>query len=165
MKKLFFVSIMCLVILFGFSNSNATLITAALDELSEQVLSGSNHGLLDFEITNNTSEIWTDFQVRTDVGYIEDGSYIGPGTGFLEDQWTLDITNLNIATGSTLSFSINTGYRGEWGLGQVLYGTPNYSGSHSGSDNEGTSSVPEPSMIIMVGLGLLSMRYFKYKRN
>lgn len=126
-----------------------------------------------FEITNNTGDLWTDFHLRLSwlspsgllggINYLYFNDYTGPGSATLynplggTNPYTLsniDVNGLGIADGTTLDFSISGGWLGEnlpttgyfW-----VYAYP--------------TTVPEPSTILLVGLGAAGLGFLRRRRE
>lgn len=95
-----------------------------------------------FDIVNRTGKTWTDFHLEMRLGRGPDGTfgfmpegggfdgdvYEGPGTDNLGDNnHVLDVTGLNVADGSTYTFTVDAGdveLEGTW----QLFGRPSVEG-------------------------------------
>lgn len=129
-----------------------------------------------FNITNNTGQTWTDFHLGVGspnppfharfaikipgINDNWDGDvYEGPGNETLPHVDEMDIVGLSIANNAVFSFSVDI-LSGEGGW--IMVGHPTIGG---GSSTPPGPSVPEPSTIFLVGLGLLGIAGIKKARK
>lgn len=159
-----------LFLFFISSKSYGYIIEYSFTSLDPQTFGG--HGLPvigsvanDFTITNDTDSTWTDFHIQTSItGAFLTNSYSGPGTADFGDTNTvlgnevsfdLDIFDLSIDSGGTLSFSLTTYNASEAGslTGTFYTAYPTIDGN-GGDNGNGGVGVPEPSILWLLGAGL-----------
>ena len=122
---------------------------------------------ISFDVLNSTGLTWTDFHMNVlSLGFpptfIPDNTanngttYTGPGTDQLSGGNTIiDIIGLNIPDTATYSFTLDI-LSGE--LGWQLFGYPTV------TDGNGSSSVPEPTTMLLLGSGLIGLAGYGRKK-
>ena len=129
----------------------------------------------DFQITNNTNTIWTDFHFLIEgleggrgataqgvFGFVDiaggghDGTaYDGPGTYTADAPFLgkiVDVVGLNIGTGAVYEFTLDTDDGESFG-DYWIWANPTTNGV----------SVPEPTIMLLVGVGLLGLGFMRRK--
>ena len=169
----FFLALLCMLALPSVSmatvllpHSQATLgeelIGVVALEYSDCGAGISNCDTVQFDITNSTSTAWTDYHIRIDRAGT---SAVNPFFNFnllssdaVLDTYThtiADQVDLLFAVGDSLMFGESMSFTFQYTdqddmFGHLFYGTPTY--------GDGTTpgvSVPEPSVVALIGLGLL----------
>jgi len=160
--------------------ANSTTISATFTTLNSKIIGGQPPGSYlyinapyDFEITNDTGVNWTDFHLQTSTGSFVVDTYAGPGTAAFTNTFfvagapptfpsytgagQLDITSINIAPSGILDFTVNLAIgpsESAGFLGILITGNPT---------TGGTSTVPEPTTMLLLGSGLLGLWGFRRK--
>lgn len=169
--------ILCGLMLAAGQATWADTVTCTINTLSQSCSHGFQTGVIGVDpttwsVTNNTGVTWTDFHLTLQGGAWDTTVYSGPGTVQFQNTGTIDlgtlgtysfgtimdILGLNIADGSTLTFSNQYLCFGEaCSLGYFASGTPTTGG-------DGTT-VPEPASLLLVGSGLLGILGIRWKRD
>ena len=136
--------------------AHAVPITTTLTNLDEQFLGTGGlavFGTFEFEITNATAFVWTDFHFfdAEPIGNTPIGSYVGPGSISLDAIFQFDIVGLNIGIGEVLIFEIDhvCGIAEVCSLGGAIW--------QGFATIDGANSVPEPGTLALLGLGIVAM--------
>jgi hypothetical protein len=160
--------------------TNANAVAFTFTSITEELLDSQNtffvNDVFSFDMTNNTGEVWNDFHLRAEgdsfpIGtgpypFMRLSDYTGPGTASFADNdsdplnylETLNIDDLVINDGDTLSFSVNI-FGGAFPEGMAayrVYGLPSV---------DGNGEVPVPATLALLGLGLAGIGYRKKVRR
>ncbi|MCP4264727.1 MAG: PEP-CTERM sorting domain-containing protein [Candidatus Brocadiaceae bacterium] len=164
MKKL-----IALFIFFLAGSANATLINSSTGDLGNNVINDSGSFEVFLNATTPSNSLAADIKIKyglynspsVDVSvffndnlvgnFLADNSYISPGPEFI----SFDITGLLMNGSNKISFNGSGANNGDYIVGQVDI---NY-------DNSGTSSVPEPSSIALLFLGLAGVGFSRKKKT
>jgi len=120
---------------------------------------------LHFDLTNQTGQSWTDFHISSSLGPFDINTYVGPGELSAPSPITLlgreldspvDILELNVPVGETLSFDIELFCAGEvCSFGTFIRGFPTFD----------SVSVPAPTSLALMCIALVGLGWSRYRKG